>query len=318
MKIDDVAHKIKNIFLNLKSQLGIISVKCKNLVETNYELGVFHFQKGNLVDAELRFNIVKKFRPNHFGAFYHLARIYLIKGKTSKAIDFFNKASALEPNSEEVKYFISKIKNTKPYTIPENLIKEYFNQVSNDYQEEYVKNLGYEANILLDRILNELNIEPPSTILDLGCGTGESAKVLKQHYPEAVIDGVDFAVLMIEKARQAQFNDHALYNKVYYQNIAFLTLPRYDLVAAINVLDYQKDQLATLEKIKNRLNDNGTLIATFALGKNKISDNLQHYLLPEELLYQHIKQNKWNIISKIESSIYNNQKGIILALQKDK
>lgn len=43
---------------------------------------------------------------------------------------------------------------------------------------------------------------PPSRVLDLGCGPGESAFALAERWPEAEVVGVDLAPAMIRRARQ--------------------------------------------------------------------------------------------------------------------
>jgi hypothetical protein len=92
----EIASKIKkNIgnfseFLSEKKELAekefySIKEKSKNLVETNYKLGISHLEKGNLSDASFRFFIMTKFWPKFYEAHYQLAYITMLRDKPYKA-----------------------------------------------------------------------------------------------------------------------------------------------------------------------------------------------------------------------------------------
>ncbi len=65
--------------------LGIALAKMKDLSNTNYELGLFHISKGNILDAKLRFKFTLKLKKDFTLAHYHLARCYLIESQFDKA-----------------------------------------------------------------------------------------------------------------------------------------------------------------------------------------------------------------------------------------
>ena len=44
-------------------------------------------------------------------------------------------------------------------------------------------------------------VERPSTVIDLGCGPGNSTRVLRQRWPEAHVVGLDSSAEMIDAAR---------------------------------------------------------------------------------------------------------------------
>lgn len=49
-------------------------------------------------------------------------------------------------------------------------------------------------------LINRLNFQNPKKVIDIGCGPGNSTALLKKHYPDAYILGVDSSPNMIEKA----------------------------------------------------------------------------------------------------------------------
>ncbi|MSP33293.1 MAG: tetratricopeptide repeat protein [Rickettsiales bacterium] len=76
-KMQDKARNFTN-FLKTKIQetkdeFGDIKTKVSKLLETNYNLGLKHLEKGNISDAIFRFRFIKKFWPEHFDAYYQLA-----------------------------------------------------------------------------------------------------------------------------------------------------------------------------------------------------------------------------------------------------
>jgi trans-aconitate 2-methyltransferase len=52
-------------------------------------------------------------------------------------------------------------------------------------------------------LLHRIPLEAPANVLDLGCGTGNVARLLADRWPKAAITGVDTSQEMLEKARQA-------------------------------------------------------------------------------------------------------------------
>jgi hypothetical protein len=116
-KSDKIASKIKNNvksfsgFLSEKTDLAVkeyasIKEKSKNLVETNYKLGISHLEKGNLNDARLRFFIMTKFWPKFYEAHYQLAYILILKEKPLKAKkvleEVIAKNAELDPKFQEL------------------------------------------------------------------------------------------------------------------------------------------------------------------------------------------------------------------------
>ena len=56
-------------------------------------------------------------------------------------------------------------------------------------------------------LASRIAIETPETIIDLGCGPGNSTQVLRQRWPQACITGLDSSVEMIDTARTEYPNE---------------------------------------------------------------------------------------------------------------
>ena len=52
-------------------------------------------------------------------------------------------------------------------------------------------------------LVSRISLESPEEIIDLGCGPGNSTRVLRERWPKAHIIGIDSSQAMIEKARQS-------------------------------------------------------------------------------------------------------------------
>ena len=59
--------------VSIAQKIQDVKTKVSNLLETNYNLGLKHLEKGNISDAIFRFRFIKKFWPEHFDAYYQLA-----------------------------------------------------------------------------------------------------------------------------------------------------------------------------------------------------------------------------------------------------
>jgi trans-aconitate 2-methyltransferase len=67
--------------------------------------------------------------------------------------------------------------------------------------QQYLKFRNERTQPSLD-LVTRIRMDLPGTIIDIGCGPGNSTQVLHQRWPEAEITGVDNSPEMIEKARK--------------------------------------------------------------------------------------------------------------------
>lgn len=84
----------------MKSELFTMKEKCGNLLETNYNLGLKHIEKGNLSDAIFRFRFIKKFWPEHQDSLYHLAYCLVLNKKPEEAKKILEELIAKNPQHE--------------------------------------------------------------------------------------------------------------------------------------------------------------------------------------------------------------------------
>jgi len=125
----------------------------------------------------------------------------------------------------------------------------------------------------LDRLLPSLPNRPP-TILDLGCGTGGTTRLLARRGPTL---GVDAVLLPLQWARQSEPGLCWLQ-----ASAAALPLPdgACDLIVALDVLEHLPDDRAALAEIARVLRPGGALLLTVPAWPVLFSDHdraLGHY-----------------------------------------
>jgi len=88
--------------------------------------------------------------------------------------------------------------NKKPAPINKHAARQSFNKAADTYDD--VAALQREVG---QRLLDRMDIVrlTPKTIVDIGCGTGDTTLKLFQTYKKAQVIGVDFAEYMLENAR---------------------------------------------------------------------------------------------------------------------
>lgn len=100
----------------------------------------------------------------------------------------------------------------------------------------------------------------PQAILDVGCGQGRYAELLRSHFSKAQISGVDFSPIAVQKA-QARYLDMSFHiGKA--EQMDFIPSASVDLVLNIEVLEHVVDARQTLNEFSRVLRPGGKLVLT--------------------------------------------------------
>lgn len=142
-------------------------------------------------------------------------------------------------------------------------------------------------------LANRIEEIAPNSILDLGCGLGNSTKVLKDKFPSAKIIGADNSDEMLEKAREL------------YPDIEFINLDangdlhelngRFDIVFSNACKQWLPNHRELLPKLMTLLNSNGVLVIQIPMQR----DHLVHMIINEL-----VNTTKWS--KKLTPRQYNN------------
>jgi len=113
---------------------------------------------------------------------------------------------------------------------------------------------------MAERLVEGIEREP-SSILDLGCGTGYLTELLSKRFPRARIEAVDFAPAMIELARKRVPGAHFLVRDI---EELEPEPESYDLIASNATIQWLTEPERTLTRLADSLSARGELqLATF-------------------------------------------------------
>jgi tetratricopeptide (TPR) repeat protein len=110
-KAEILSSTLTNSIKKAREEFSLMRKKCENLLETNYNLGIFHLEKGNLRDAIFRFKFIKKFWPNHTPSIYQLAYCLMIDKKTHQAKEILEELIKKDPNYQDAVVLLNHIKS---------------------------------------------------------------------------------------------------------------------------------------------------------------------------------------------------------------
>ena len=142
-------------------------------------------------------------------------------------------------------------------------------------------------------LANRLAGAAPGSILDLGCGPGNSTKVLKDRFPAARIIGADNSSAMLDKAREL------------YPDMEFINLDangdlhevreKFDIVFSNACIQWLPNHKELLPKLFTLLNENGILAIQTPMQREHPVHRIMHELA---------KTKKWS--GKLTPRQYNN------------
>ena len=155
--------------------------------------------------------------------------------RNEEAAEAFRQAMAHGADPELLQYYLASVTaQAVPQTAPAHYVESLFDNYADEFDAHLVGVLGYSAHSTLVRHLEALGCGPFRSALDLGCGTGLCAPLLKPMTQR--LSGVDLSSQMLDKARslglydrleQADIVDHLQHAE-----------ELYDLVTAADVFIY--------------------------------------------------------------------------------
>ncbi len=142
---------------------------------------------------------------------------------------------ALEPASEEYRFYLEVARGQTPATQPASLITGLFDGYATGFDQHAVLQLHYTLPRDVAQLIHLWHPDRKGDVLDLGCGTGLLGVGLGPI--EGVLVGVDLSAAMLEQAAR-----HHVYDSFHQVNLidALHATPgdHYDVIAALDVLIY--------------------------------------------------------------------------------
>lgn len=145
---------------------------------------------------------------------------------------------------------------------------------------------------LTQSILEAENISPTQSVLDIGCGTGQTAAFLAERF-NCQVTAIDKHPIMVEKARQRFKNSkssvHVVDGDV--QNMGFVD-ESFDLVIAESVIVFT-DISKTLYELSRVLKSDGTLIMIEMVAEQYLSEEKQEKACSLYGINEIIEKDEW-------------------------
>ena len=252
------------------SELANVNGKVHNLVDTNIELGLYHFYKGNKEDAHLRFQLLRMCTSSvNALVYYNLGRCYFVKKKFKKANKYFSKALRIKESYPEVNYYLDKMRDVvSVIQVPLSIVEERFDCIAPFYVEDCIIQKHYTGyKIILYEIIDYLYTKGgESNILDVGCGTGICGHFLKMNRVGDSITGVDLSSKMLRIASRCYVNDKAVYDELIHMSSEkyfsdFNASEKFNIILAVDSLGYKKELYETFCLYRDALRKGGVIIS---------------------------------------------------------
>jgi len=122
-------------------------------------------------------------------------------------------------------------------------------------------------------LASRIALESPDSVIDLGCGPGNSTAVLKRRWPAARVVGLDSSPAMIEAASHSHPDDDWVVADI----ASWLPESRFDLVFSNAALQWLPDHDRLVTELFGRVSEDGALAfqipsATYALVRTLIHE----------------------------------------------
>jgi len=248
-----------------------------------YNVGVILMDQERHKEAIDYFNQAIKANPDAVENYINLGAIYLKINKTQQARECYEKALRLKPDDHEIQHIVSALSpdKEKSSAAPKEYLERLFNQYAPYYDKHLNECLEYKVpQEIINALKLAINLENKKlSVLDLGCGTGLSGKLLKPYAKYLV--GIDIAEKMIQVAQEKN-----IYDELYCEDI-MIALDQHhhiDLIVAADVFTYVGDLSPIFKKVKSTLVHDGLLVFTV----EKTSD--YPYTLQPNIRYAHNKK----------------------------
>lgn len=244
-------------FENALMHYDVLLQQEPNNIEYLYNSGVAQMALGHLTEAMLHFEKILNQDEKHFASLNNLASIYLRMDDKTMARELLERAVASNPQDESSQHMLTALSQTKTAaaTSP-SYAANLFNNYALYYEQHMQRQLHYSLPQHLASLIHQLNLTDLQQTIDLGCGTGFSAPVLREISKKLI--GVDIAAKMLAEAKKKGLYDQLIEAEL----VHFLQEETecYDFALAADVLPYLGDLEPLFSALTKRLISGGYFI----------------------------------------------------------
>jgi len=215
-------------------------------------------------------------KPGYVAARQGLTRAFIVAGRQQEAIAVFDEWLCEDPGNPVISYLRSACLGADaPSRAPDVYVQQIFDDMADSFESHLAK-LDYRAPALLGDALAKMLSSPTGTldILDVGCGTGLCAPLLKPYAHRLV--GVDLSARMLELAETKKAYDELVQAEL----TAFLGSrdEDFDLIASADTLCYFGELAPVFRSAAKALRAGGLFAFTLEdAGKDVTDARLHHH-----------------------------------------
>lgn len=232
--------------------------------------------------AERAYRLALDLKPDLAPLYGNLAKVLLEQGRRDDVVVLYRQCLVHCPDDPVARHMLTALEGVEmPLRASEQYLRQTFDMFAETFDRKLLS-LGYDGPGLIERLLEKKNTRhEPSTVLDLGCGTGLCGKVLRSHAQKLI--GVDLSPAMLKKAAERKLYDDLIEEEL----ISYLrrVTERFDVITAADVLCYFGDLGDVLTSAAGVLVKGGS----FAFTVEALSSTSADYALVESGRFAHTR-----------------------------
>jgi len=287
-------NRLVDLVPEMFQELKTLKTRFSNLESTNFENAEDHLRNGNINDAILRLNIIKRLiaPQKSIKANYYLAWCYFLKGNIEKSLSYLRISSDLDEYD-----LASYLLDPHPQEIPEGILSRYKHLSPALYEDKFANSQINLHIIAAEMLLSGLKELPANAeLLDLGACIGVNGEALRLVLPHK-----DYDLTAVENATNMCYaiKHTRCYNDIVHKSIeSFLcnNKSKYHGIIALDSLSFTKDLYWYLKKIRNALENKGVCVLAFKIGnETKLDVSRINFVYLQKDLEEVLLKAKLNI-----------------------
>ncbi len=218
--------------------------------------------------------------PELAAAHVNLGELLLEIGERSAGIESLRRARDAGADSDRIGFTLASLGAEAPAVVaPAGFVRDLFDAYAQRFDRHLTDRLDYRVPQMVADAVAALGLSPLPDIIDLGCGTGLCAPLLRPHARR--LDGVDLSMNMLERAhRSGLYDDLACGELVEHLR----ERPQaFDIAVAADVLIYFGDLATVFAAVRRALRSRGWFVFSVEAG------DAAPYLLRPTRRYAHAR-----------------------------
>lgn len=221
--------------------------------------GIALQQLGQCEEAVASYTQAIALRPDFADAHQFLGNALRALGRDAEALAAWRTALSLGGDADALQFAIAALDaGTAPAAAPAGYVAALFDQYAGHFDAHLVDRLDYRTPALIGAALDALPLPDQMDVVDLGCGTGLCAPVLRAR--ARMLTGVDLSSKMLDQAR-ARADYDVLACAELTDWLAGRTAA-FDLAVAADVLVYIGDLSAVMQQVAGALRPQGWFVCS--------------------------------------------------------